>query len=82
MDGDEVISRLRAREAEAQVPLSGQLPAIALSGHGSPEYRLRVLLAGFQLHLSKPVDAHELLGSIALLARSRRMASRLPAGDV
>ncbi|HET8598481.1 MAG TPA: ATP-binding cassette domain-containing protein [Castellaniella sp.] len=78
MDGDEVIAQLRARESEARIALSAQLPAIALSGHSSPEYRLRALLAGFQLHLSKPVDSRELLVNVALLAHSRRPAAGSP----
>jgi ATP-binding cassette subfamily B protein len=81
MDGDEVVARVRARESEARVALSGQLPAIAVSGHASPEYRLRALMAGFQMHLSKPVDARELLASVATLARSRRPAKETPAGS-
>lgn len=69
MDGDEVVARLRAREAEEHVPLAGRLPAVALSGHSAPEYRLRALLAGFQLHLAKPVDPRELVASVAAVAR-------------
>ncbi len=75
MDGDEVIARLRAREAEENVALAERLPAVALSGHAAPEYRLRALLAGFQLHLGKPVDPRELLASVAAVARPQ------PGGD-
>jgi ATP-binding cassette subfamily B protein len=76
IDGDEVIARVRAREAAAQVPLGKRLPAIALSGHDAPEYRLRALLAGFQIHLGKPVDPRELVASVAAMAHPR---ARLPA---
>lgn len=40
-------------------------PAIALTGHASPRDRLRALQAGFQMHVSKPVDGHELVVTIA-----------------
>lgn len=76
IDGDEVIARVRAREAAAQVPLGKRLPAIALSGHDAPEYRLRALLAGFQIHLGKPVDPRELVATVATMAHPR---VRLPA---
>ena len=72
MDGDEVIARVRAHEANAGTALAERLPAVALSGHSAPEYRLRALLAGFQLHLGKPVDPRELLAGVAAVARPHR----------
>ena len=72
-DGYEVVARIRAMEAERGAALAHRLPAIALSGHASPEYRLRSLLAGFQVHLAKPVDPNELLATVGAL---------LPAPDV
>lgn len=67
VDGYEVVARVRAMEAQRGAALSHRLPAIALSGHVSQEYRLRTLLAGFQVHLSKPVDPHELLATVGAL---------------
>ncbi|MGE8687701.1 MAG: ATP-binding cassette domain-containing protein [Achromobacter sp.] len=67
IDGYEVVGRIRAMEAERGAGLAHRLPAIALSGHVSQESRLRSLLAGFQVHLSKPVDASELLATIGSL---------------
>lgn len=40
-------------------------PAVALTGHASPRDRLRALQAGFQMHVSKPVDGHELIVTVA-----------------
>lgn len=73
LDGYEVVARIRAMEAERDASLAHRLPAIALSGHASPEYRLRSLLAGFQVHLAKPVDPGELVSTVgALLPMARR----------
>jgi len=46
----------------------GATPAIALTAFSRLEDRTQALLAGFQIHLTKPVDARELLVSIASLA--------------
>ncbi|OZI49683.1 ATP-binding cassette domain-containing protein [Bordetella genomosp. 4] len=67
MDGYEVIGRIRALEAERGAALAHRLPAIALSGFAEPEYRLRTLLAGFQIHLAKPVNTQELLATVGAL---------------
>ncbi|WP_063588045.1 ATP-binding cassette domain-containing protein [Achromobacter ruhlandii] len=67
IDGYEVIDRIRTLEAERGAALAHRLPAIALSGHASPDYRLRSLLAGFQVHLAKPVDPNELLATVGTL---------------
>lgn len=61
-DGYQLIQEVRAQGHSAQ-----SLPAIALTGFARPEDRRRALLAGFQMHLSKPVDARELAGAIAML---------------
>ena len=66
-DGYKVLERIRALEAEQKTPLHQRLPAIALSGYASPEDRMRALLAGFQLHLGKPIDSGELVASIGSL---------------
>ena len=71
VDGYEVVAHVRAREAERGAGLSHRLPAIALSGHVSQEYRLRTLLAGFQVHLAKPVDPNELLATVGALLPAR-----------
>jgi signal transduction histidine kinase/ActR/RegA family two-component response regulator len=59
MDGYEVIKRLRET-------MKGPMPVmIALTGYGQPEDRARALEAGFDHHLTKPVDVEALLRLIA-----------------
>ena len=45
-----------------------RIPAIALTAYATREDRLRVLAAGFLLHVAKPVDAEELVASVATVA--------------
>ena len=56
IDGYEVARRLRGFEAAKGIQL------IALTGYGLEEDKARVLAAGFDLHLVKPVDINYLLG--------------------
>jgi CheY-like chemotaxis protein/nitrogen-specific signal transduction histidine kinase len=68
-DGFTLIRRLRARDADR----GGGIPAVALTGYVGPEDRARVLAAGFQTHVSKPVEPDEVVTVIAALAaRSSR----------
>jgi CheY-like chemotaxis protein len=52
-DGYEVARRLRAK-------LGATIRLIALTGYGQPEDRRRVLEAGFDAHVVKPVDPNDL----------------------
>jgi CheY-like chemotaxis protein len=61
-DGLELIRKVRQSGTSADV-----LPAIALTGFARSEDRHRALLAGFQMHLSKPIDPQELTAAIAML---------------
>lgn len=63
-DGFALIAHLRERSRGSQVP------AIALTGHGRSEVRAEVMRAGFDLHLSKPIDPEELLRVVARLLRT------------
>ncbi len=45
-----------------------QLPALALTAYASRNDERRALLAGFQVHVSKPVDPQELVGVLTSLA--------------
>jgi DNA-binding response OmpR family regulator len=67
-DGFALIREIRVRENER----GGYLPALALTGFTRAEDRVRVLAAGFQGHLAKPIDPTELTTAIAALARSPR----------
>lgn len=64
-DGYDLIRQVRARGNR-----DGLLAAIALTAFARDEDRQRALAAGYQKHLSKPVDAQELLALTALLVGS------------
>ena len=62
-DGYAMIRRLRSRPAEQ----GGSLPAIALTALADHRDRLQALAAGYQIHLSKPVNFDHLLLATAAL---------------
>jgi PAS domain S-box-containing protein len=62
-DGFELIRRVRALPGKR-----GKLPAIALTAYARPEDARQVFMAGFQVHLPKPVDAGLLTAAVANLA--------------
>jgi two-component system, sensor histidine kinase len=62
IDGYEVARRLRANDGTRGIKL------IALTGYGLAEDQRRVLDAGFDMHLVKPVDIRVLLEAIAQCA--------------
>jgi len=64
-DGYSFIRTLRQLPSDR----GGQTPAIALTAYAREEDRLRTLTAGFQLHLTKPVEPRQLVEAIAHLAR-------------
>jgi signal transduction histidine kinase len=67
MDGYGLIEQVRALDPD----FGGQTPAIAVTGYASPVDRLRALQAGYQNHVAKPVEPHELAIVIAsLIGRS------------
>lgn len=45
----------------------GRVPAIALTAYARAEDRQRALLAGYQMHLAKPIEPRELIAGIASL---------------
>lgn len=63
-DGYDWMRRLRQRPAEE----GGRTPALALTAYARLEDRAQALLAGYQKHLSKPCEPHELITAIAELA--------------
>jgi signal transduction histidine kinase/ActR/RegA family two-component response regulator len=63
-DGYALIRQIRRREAES----GGFLPVIALTGYARAEDRHRIIAAGFQAHVTKPVDPAELTAAIAAVA--------------
>jgi CheY-like chemotaxis protein len=66
-DGYWLIRELRARPADA----GGSIPAIAVTALGLPHGVDRSLAAGFQAHMSKPVDPWELARTISGLVGRR-----------
>ena len=73
-DGYEFIRRVRtAGKATTRL-----LPAIAVTAYANPEDRIRATVAGYQAHLSKPVDAALVAASIASLVVAPRRSARRP----
>jgi CheY-like chemotaxis protein len=71
-DGYALIRRIRALPRDR----GGQTPAAGLTGLITAEDRARVLQAGFQYYVAKPVDARTLVSIVAALAaRSQRARS-------
>ncbi|HEX8144706.1 MAG TPA: PAS domain-containing protein [Pyrinomonadaceae bacterium] len=63
-DGYALIRKVRAFPAER----GGQVPAAALTAYTRPEDRTRALMAGYQIHVSKPFEPTELVAVVARLA--------------
>jgi len=70
MDGLQLIRELRSRPGLATVP------AIALTGYASQTDAKAAISAGFDLHLSKPIDPGDLMAAVnnLIALRSRRKA--------
>ena len=62
-DGNSLMRRLRAGGAA--------VPAVAVTGFAGADDEAECLAAGFQAHLSKPVDLHELIAVVSALIRPR-----------
>jgi signal transduction histidine kinase/DNA-binding response OmpR family regulator len=69
-DGYALLRQLR----ELPPDQGGNLPVIALTAYASAEDRHRVLEAGFQAHLSKPVDPQELVQAVHAFAVRAELA--------
>jgi hypothetical protein len=63
-DGYSLIAKVRELPAER----GGQIPAAALTAYVRAEDRVKVLRAGFQLHVPKPIEPAELVTVVANLA--------------
>lgn len=64
-DGYQLIREVRALAASH----GGKIPAIALTAFVRPEDKIKATKAGYQTHLSKPVESHELISTIKALTR-------------
>jgi PAS domain S-box-containing protein len=63
-DGYALIRRIRKLGGDR-----GRIPAIALTAYARNEDRAKAIQAGYQLHMSKPVEALKLVAMIATLAK-------------
>ncbi|MBI3950423.1 MAG: PAS domain-containing protein [Acidobacteria bacterium] len=67
-DGYELIRRVRAMEPER----GGTIPAIALTAYARAEDRRAALLAGYQVHVPKPIEPGRLVSAVAgLIGRGK-----------
>jgi hypothetical protein len=60
-DGYALIQKVRALPPER----GGRTPAAALTAYARDEDRGRALAAGYQLHIAKPFDPHDLLAAVS-----------------
>ena len=63
IDGYQLIGQVRAMTEEE----GGQTPAIALTAYARREDELKALLAGYQVHVTKPIDPGRLVEIVANL---------------
>ncbi|MEP7014098.1 MAG: ATP-binding protein [Verrucomicrobiota bacterium] len=63
-DGYAVMRKMRQLSGDD----GGSVPAIALTAFARSEDRRRAILAGFQMHMAKPVEPPELIAMVASLA--------------
>jgi PAS domain S-box-containing protein len=63
-DGYAFIRRVRQLPSDK----GGSIPALALTAYARSEDRTRAIIAGYQMHVAKPVEPSELIAMIASLA--------------
>jgi CheY-like chemotaxis protein len=68
MDGYRFLGELRTLGTEQ----GGEVPVIALTAFARGSESARITQAGFQLHISKPIDPEELVRAIEDLVRKRQ----------
>jgi signal transduction histidine kinase/ActR/RegA family two-component response regulator len=70
MPGEDGYSLIRKLRAFRQGP-AAMIPAAALTAFAREEDRVEALKAGFQMHLTKPIDPESLVAAVATLGRSK-----------
>jgi CheY-like chemotaxis protein len=70
-DGYQLIRRIRSLDAEI-----GRIPAVAVTGYATSDDVQRALDAGFQRHISKPMDPSAFVATVAELARMALLPPR------
>jgi PAS domain S-box-containing protein len=78
MDGYMLIQQVRTLAPEQ----GGQIPAIALTAYAGEVNQQRVIAAGFQKHISKPIEPDVLVQAIAHLVRLRSTDTEFPTSEV
>jgi CheY-like chemotaxis protein len=63
-DGYQLIDQVRSRSSDR----GGNTPAVALTAYARMDDQRRVLAAGFQMHLAKPIAPKELITALASLS--------------
>jgi PAS domain S-box-containing protein len=78
-DGYQLIQQVRSLQDER----IATIPAVAVTAYARADDRRRLLLAGYQMHISKPVEPQELVAGIASLVglTSRNSAFKRAAGE-
>jgi CheY-like chemotaxis protein len=70
-DGYQFIREVRALRPEQ----GGDVTAVALTAFARSEDRTRAMLAGYQIHIAKPIEPQELLATVSSLAGRTGRAS-------
>jgi CheY-like chemotaxis protein len=71
-DGYRFLRRVRALGPDR----GGSTPAMALTAFASPEDQHRAMVCGYQMHLTKPIEAGRLLANVARLMKQTRESGR------
>jgi CheY-like chemotaxis protein len=74
MDGYELVRRLRAELGD----VGRRVAIVALTAYARPEDRARALAAGFDAHLTKPIEPETLTAAVGSLLRNGPRLSTLP----
>ncbi|PZV11127.1 MAG: hybrid sensor histidine kinase/response regulator [Leptolyngbya sp.] len=69
MDGYQLMQQVRSRSPEQ----GGNIPAIALTSYVGEADQQQAFSAGFQAHLSKPVDSDHLIAVVSNLCHSKKV---------
>ena len=75
-DGFDLIRKVRTLEPER----GGRIPAIALTAYARNEDRAQALAAGYEMHVSKPVEPAQLSDALNALVRNGRRRRVLSVG--
>ncbi len=71
-DGYSLIRQIRSLETSFST-----IPAGAVTAHARDEEKTQALAAGFQMHLTKPVEPGEIVRMVDCLAHDRHLNGRL-----